>query len=57
MFGRRTHMRMLWGEVTIFNIGGNKYRLATLINYRTGKVFIRQVMTHEEYTRKDWRKA
>ena len=41
---------------TIFNIGGNKYRLLTTVNYRTGKVFIRFVMTHQQYSRKDWRK-
>jgi len=31
------------GKFTIFNILGNKYRLATSINYRTGKVYIRHV--------------
>ena len=25
------------GEFTVFNVGGNKFRLATLNNYRTGK--------------------
>jgi mRNA interferase HigB len=44
------------GELTIFNIGGNKYRLATRINYRTGRIYIRHVMTHEEYDREDWKK-
>jgi len=44
------------GDFTIFNIGGNKYRLATYISYRTGKMYIRRVMTHEEYTRGDWKK-
>jgi mRNA interferase HigB len=44
------------GELTIFNISGNKYRLATYINYRTAKVHIRHVMTHEEYSREDWKK-
>ena len=44
------------GEFTIFNISGNKYRLATHINYRTGKVYIRHVMTHEEYSKEDWEK-
>ena len=44
------------GEFTIFNISGNKYRLATYINYRAGKVYIRHVMTHEEYSREDWKK-
>lgn len=44
------------GDFTIFNIGGNKYRLATYIHYRTGRVYIRFVMTHEEYSREDWKK-
>ena len=45
------------GEFTVFNIGGNKYRLATSINYRTGKVFIRRVLTHQEYSREDWKRS
>ena len=44
------------GGLTIFNIGGKKYRLATYINYPTAKVYIRHVMTHEEYSREDWKK-
>jgi mRNA interferase HigB len=38
------------GDLTIFNIGGNKYRLITSIVYDWQKVFIRGVLTHEEYT-------
>jgi mRNA interferase HigB len=44
------------GKFSIFNIGVNKYRLATYINYGTGKVYVRHVMTHEEYNRKDRKK-
>lgn len=33
----------------VFNIGGNKYRLVVKIEYRWGKVFIRHVVTHDEY--------
>jgi mRNA interferase HigB len=40
-------------EFTVFNTGGNQHRLVTYINYRTGRVYIRHVMTHEEYGRKD----
>ena len=43
------------GEFTVFNAGGNKYRLATFINYRTGKIFVRQAMTHGEHSREDWK--
>ena len=35
--------------VVVFNIGGNKYRLVAAIHYNTQKVFILEVMTHDEY--------
>jgi mRNA interferase HigB len=43
-------------EFTIFNIKGNAYRLVTEINYRTGRIFLRQVLTHAEYDREGWKK-
>lgn len=41
---------------TIFNIKGNAYRLITEINYWTGRIFLRHVMTHAEYSKGGWRK-
>jgi mRNA interferase HigB len=41
---------------TVFNVKGNEYRLIAEINYRTGRVFIRQVLTHTEYDRGAWKK-
>ncbi len=38
-------------EVTIFNIGGNKYRLVTFIGYSSQTIFIKRVMTHAEYNK------
>ncbi len=43
------------GICTIFNIGGNKYRLITKIYYGHKKVFIRFVLTHQEYDRGGWK--
>ena len=43
------------GVCTIFNIGGNKYRLITKIFYPNKKVLIRFVMTHAEYNEKTYR--
>ena len=43
------------GEFTVFNIKGNAFRLITEINYRTGKVFLRHVLTHAEYSKEGWK--
>jgi len=41
---------------TVFNIKGKAYRLITEINYRTGRIFLRQVLTHAEYSKGAWLK-
>ncbi len=43
------------GKFTVFNIKGNAYRLITEINYHTGTIFLRQVLTHAEYSRGGWK--
>jgi mRNA interferase HigB len=43
------------GRFTVFNVGGNKYRLITVIHYNREKVYIRNVLTHAEYNRGDWK--
>ena len=40
--------------VTVFNIGGNKYRLIARIIYDYRRVYIKRVLTHREYDRKNW---
>lgn len=40
---------------TVFNIGGNKYRLIAVIHYNRGKVYIRHVLTHAEYDKGKWK--
>jgi mRNA interferase HigB len=42
----------LGGYRTVFNIGGNKYRLVVDMRYDLGRVYIREVLTHEEYDRR-----
>ena len=42
-------------DLTVFNIGGNKYRLVASIHFNRGKVYIRSVLTHEEYDREGWK--
>ena len=45
----------LAGVCTIFNIGGNKYRLIAKIYYPNKKILIRFVLTHKEYDKKTYR--
>jgi mRNA interferase HigB len=40
---------------TIFDIGGNKYRIITLIDYLRQTVLITHVMTHAEYDKNKWK--
>jgi mRNA interferase HigB len=42
-------------KFTVFNIKGNAYRLTTEINYRTGRAFLRHVLTHAEYSKGAWK--
>jgi len=42
--------------LTVFNIGGNKYRLIASIHYNRRKVCIRHVLTHTEYNRETWKR-
>ena len=45
----------LVGRFVVFDIGGNKYRLITVIHYDRGKVYIRHVLTHAEYDEGKWK--
>ena len=42
------------GDLTVFNVGGNKYRLIAIVSYPKGKVYIQHVLTHKEYDRGTW---
>ena len=39
------------GDLTVFNMGGNKYRLIAFVHYRRQIVYIKNILTHEEYGR------
>ncbi|MEX2165093.1 MAG: type II toxin-antitoxin system HigB family toxin [Sulfuricaulis sp.] len=43
------------GRFTVFDIGGNKFRLIAAIHYNRKKVYIRQVLTHAEYDQDKWK--
>ena len=40
---------------TVFNIGGNKYRMITQIDYQSGAIFIDRILTHRDYDKGDWK--
>jgi mRNA interferase HigB len=43
---------LLGSGVTVFDLGGNKYRLVVTMRYDLQRVYIRHVLTHGEYDRK-----
>ncbi len=43
------------GNFVVFNIGGNKFRLITFIRYQMGRLFIRHILTHNEYDKGKWK--
>ena len=44
------------GKFTVFDIGGNKYRVIAVIHYNREKVYLRHVLTHKEYQKGKWKK-
>jgi len=46
----------LVGQLIVFNISGNHYRLITKIVFPKGRVYIRAVLTHAEYDKNIWKK-
>lgn len=40
---------------TIFDIGGNKYRIVALIDYLRQTVLITHVLDHKEYDKEKWK--
>ena len=43
------------GKFTVFDIGGNKYRLIAVIHFNRGMVYVRHVLTHAEYDKGKWK--
>jgi mRNA interferase HigB len=43
------------GKCLVFDIGGNKYRLVVVPHFNRGKLYVRKVMTHAEYSKNRWK--
>lgn len=54
-FGDFADLRQHFGSAdyvapfTVFDVGGNNYRIISVVRYRGGKIFVRWVMSHREY--------
>ena len=42
------------GELVVFDIGGNKYRLIAYIRFEKQIVYIKAVLTHRDYDKGVW---
>lgn len=40
---------------TVFNIKGNAYRLIVKIEYRWQMIFVKHLLPHDEYDKREWR--
>ena len=43
-------------RLTVFNIGGNAFRLITRVEYERLEIYIRNVLSHAEYDKEDWKR-
>lgn len=41
------------GDLTVFNVGGNKYRVVAFVHYRKRAVYVKRIGTHKEYDKWD----
>ncbi|TBR20332.1 type II toxin-antitoxin system HigB family toxin [bacterium] len=54
-FRHFAHLKQTFGAVdysapdTIFDVGGNKYRVVAVVNFETQIAVVKAVMTHEDY--------
>jgi len=43
------------GKFTVFSIKGNHFRLIAELNYRSGRIYIRHILSHAEYDKGAWK--
>jgi mRNA interferase HigB len=44
------------GRCLIFDILGNRYRLITVVSWRSQRIYVKALLTHREYERNAWHK-
>jgi mRNA interferase HigB len=45
------------GQVLILNLGGNAYRMIVTVYYAGRTLYVKALLSHAEYDRKDWMKC
>lgn len=43
------------GELVVFDVGGNKYRLIAFVRFDKQIVYIKAVLTHQDYDKGVWK--
>ena len=43
------------GDKTVFDIGGNKYRIIAYVRFERQIIYIKAVLTHDEYDKDNWK--
>ena len=43
------------GDLAVFDIGGNKYRLIAYIRFEAQVLYIKAVLTHQDYDKGAWK--
>lgn len=41
-------------DLTVFDVGGNRYRVIAFVHYRRKVVYIKHVLTHKAYDKAAW---
>jgi len=44
------------GDLTVFNVKGNTYRLIARIHYGLQILYVRAILTHAQYDKDQWKK-
>lgn len=45
----------LVGDLIVFNIKGNDYRLIAYVNFQYKQVLIKTILTHKDYNKDKWK--
>jgi mRNA interferase HigB len=44
------------GQVLVFNLAHNRYRLIATVFFAAREIYVKDLPTHKEYDRKEWRR-